>query len=68
MSEMKLNFLLRYCRTATDKKIIWQSSNQSVATVIEGIVSVVGAGQANITATVGGKTATCELIASNPIT
>lgn len=49
---------------ATDKKIIWQSSNQSVATVIEGIVSIIGAGQANITATVGGKTATCELIAS----
>ena len=40
------------------------SSNQSVATVIEGIVSVIGAGQAKITATVGGKTATCELIAS----
>ncbi len=66
---MKLNFLLRYCRTMLlTKKIIWQSSNQSVATVIEGIVSVIGAGQANITATVGGKTATCELIASNPIT
>ena len=39
-----------------------------MAKFIEGIVSVVGAGQANITATVGGKTATCELIASNPIT
>lgn len=46
---------------ATDKNIIWSSSNLSVATVKDGVVTAVGAGTAIITAKAGDKTATCEI-------
>lgn len=45
---------------ATDKAVTWQSSNTAVATVDQnGLVKAVGPGTAIITATAGGKTATC---------
>ena len=45
---------------ATDKEVMWGSSKQSVATVSDaGLVTAVGEGSANITATAGGKSATC---------
>ena len=44
---------------ATDQNITWASSAPNVATVSNGIVTAVAAGTADITATVGGKTATC---------
>ena len=46
---------------ATETEIIWNSDNASVATVADGIVTAVGVGTANITATAGGVTAVCEI-------
>lgn len=45
---------------ATDP-ITWSTSNPTVATVENGVVTAVGEGTATITVTVGGKTATCEV-------
>ena len=47
--------------TATDKTVSWSTSNQSVATVSNGTVTAVGEGTATITATAGGKSATCQV-------
>ncbi|GEM_PF-1385993 len=44
---------------ATDQNITWASSAPNVATVSNGTVTAVAAGTADITATVGDKTATC---------
>lgn len=44
---------------ATDKTVSWLSSNDAVATVENGTVTAVAEGIATITATAGGKNATC---------
>lgn len=48
---------------ATNKSVTWTSNNPSVATVIDGVVTAVTAGNATITATTndGGFTATCTI-------
>lgn len=46
---------------ATDKTVTWTSSDESVATVSEGVVVAVKVGSATITAQAGDKTATCEV-------
>ena len=48
---------------AENKKVIWSSSDTSVATVADGKVTAVKAGNATITVTTedGGKNATCEV-------
>lgn len=52
--------------TATDKAVTWESSDTAVATVKDGIVTAVAAGNATITATAGGKTAICAVTVTNP--
>lgn len=47
---------------AHDKTVAWQSSNAAVATVSDaGLVTAISAGTATITATGGGKSATCTV-------
>ena len=48
---------------ATNKDVTWQSDNANVATVQNGTVNAVGAGEATITVTTedGSKTATCQV-------
>ena len=47
---------------ASDKTVFWLTSNKKVATVDDnGKVTAVGSGEAKITATAGGKTATCTV-------
>ena len=53
---------------ASDKVLYWTSSDTSVATVSEGMVTAVGKGTATLTATSrdGSKTATCKVIVNDP--
>lgn len=53
---------------ATDKTVTWTTSDASVATVANGVVTAVGAGTATITVKTndGAKTATCTVTVSNP--
>ena len=54
--------------TTEDTTVTWTSSNVSVATVTsEGEVTAVGRGTATITASCGGKTATCHVTIKVPI-
>lgn len=46
---------------ATNKAISWTSSNNTVATVSNGVVTAVAEGSTTITAMAGGKTATCHV-------
>ena len=54
---------------ATNKKITWSSTNTSVATVENGTVTAVSAGNATITVTTedGSYTARCEVVVTDPI-
>ena len=51
---------------ATNKTVTWTTSNDKVATVANGVVTAVGKGTATITATAGGKTATCTVTVKVP--
>ncbi len=55
---------------ATDKTVVWTSSNTSVATVSNGVVKAVSPGTAKITATSadGSKSASCNVTVSEPAT
>ena len=53
---------------ATDKTVTWTSSDESVVTVVDGVVTAVAAGTATITVTTtdGAKTATCNVTVTTP--
>ncbi len=46
---------------ATSKTIIWSSSNSSIASIANGLLTAIGEGSATITASAGGKSATCTV-------
>ncbi len=47
--------------SGTSDAIVWTTSNDAVATVSDGTVTAIASGEATITASVGGKTATCTV-------
>lgn len=51
---------------ATDKTVTWTSSDETVATVENGVVSAVGVGEAVITAAAGDYTAQCAVTVNDP--
>ena len=52
---------------ATDKTVTWTTSDETVATVSKtGLVTGVAVGTATITATAGGKSASCEFVITGP--
>ena len=51
----------------TDKTVIWTSSDTSVATVSNGVITATAVGTAIITASVGGKTSSCTVTVTQPI-
>ena len=55
---------------ATNKAVTWSSSDDSIATVVDGVVTGVAAGNATITVTTvdGSFTATCEITVTTPVT
>ncbi|MCD8358758.1 MAG: Ig-like domain-containing protein [Oscillospiraceae bacterium] len=52
---------------ATDPTVTWTSSDESVATVTDGVVTAVAAGTATITATAGDCSATCIVTVTEDI-
>ncbi len=51
---------------ATDKSVEWSSTDDNVATVVDGLVTAVAPGEATITAEAGGMFATCEITVVAP--
>ncbi len=52
---------------ASDKTITWSSSDKSIASVESGKVKAVGKGTAKITASAGGKSASCNIEVLRPV-
>lgn len=52
--------------TATNPNVTWSSSNTAVATVTDGTISAIASGEAVITATADGKSATCNVTVKGP--
>ena len=53
--------------TPAEATLTWESSDEAVATVVNGVVTPVGAGIATITAKSGDVTATCEVFVGNEV-
>ncbi|MBR1670363.1 MAG: Ig-like domain-containing protein [Butyrivibrio sp.] len=53
--------------SGTERGVIWESSDESVATVDGGVVSGISGGTATISATMGEKTATKDIVVTTPI-
>ena len=56
-----------YPSNATDKSIVWSSSNESVATVSNGVITAVMGGTTTITATAGGVSNSCFVTVEVPV-
>ena len=69
-SQLKTSYTLDYPeeKCDDDTTVKWTTSNDKVATVDDGVVTAVGAGEATITATIAGKKATCTVKVSVPLT
>ena len=70
ISSAALNVIFDPADTTDDRTIVWSSSNKKVATVTDGIVTAVGAGEATITAKAtkaGNKTAQCKVTVIAPV-
>lgn len=52
---------------ATDKTVTWETSDSSIATVVDGKVTAVSVGSATVTAKAGDKTATCSVTVNAPV-
>lgn len=54
---------------ADDQSVTWTSSNEGVATIVDGIVTAVAAGEATVTVTTvdGNFTATCAVTVNKPV-
>lgn len=50
----------------TTDTVVWSTSDDTVATVENGVITAVGVGSATITATAGDKTATCTVTVTAP--
>ena len=50
-----------------EQNVTWTSSNESVATVVNGVVTAVSAGTATITASTSGLSASCNVTVKDPI-
>ena len=46
---------------ATDKTVKWTTSDETIATVVDGVVTAVAAGEVTITAKAGDQSATCKV-------
>ena len=57
-----------YPSDSTDKTIVWASSNESVATVTNGIIRAIAGGNTTITATCGGVSNSCLVSVIVPVT
>ena len=54
--------------TASDKNVVWSSSDNAVAKVEDGMVTAVAVGEATITAEAGGKSVACKIKVAEPTT
>ena len=52
---------------ATVKEVVWTTSDETIATVVDGVVTAVAEGGVTITATAGGCTATCVVTITKPV-
>ncbi len=53
---------------ATDNTVMWGTTDASVASVSDGIITAIKSGSATITARAGGITATCSVSVTTPVT
>lgn len=53
--------IIAYYGGAEDKSLVWETSDESVVNVADGVITAVGVGNAVVTATYGSASATCSV-------